>query len=198
MMETQGLMDLDNREAKAGGGFCTAFYEHDVPFIFANFNGTNGDVRVFTHECGHAYQRYASRKQPLKSYLWPTWRPVRSIRCLLSSSPTLKSYFFGEDANRFILSHLEGALLFIPYGCAVDAFQHWVYDNPSATPDDRAAEWKRLEGLFLPWRQYRSEEPYYSSGRFWQKQRHIYMRPFYYIDYCLAQSALQFWAQAEK
>ena len=108
-------------------------------------------------------------------------------------------YFFGEDTNRFILSHLEGALLFIPYGCAVDAFQHWVYDNPSATPSERADEWKRLESVFLPWRQYETEEPYYNSGRFWQKQRHIYLRPFYYIDYCLAQScALQFWAQAEE
>ena len=199
MMENQGLMDLDNRETKAGGGFCTAFYEHDVPFIFANFNGTNGDVRVFTHECGHAYQRYASRNQPLRSYLWPTLEAceIHSMSLEFFTYPQMH-YFFKEDTNRFILSHLEGALLFIPYGCAVDAFQHWVYDNPSASSEDRAAEWKRLETVFLPWRRYESGETYYDSGRIWQRQRHIYLRPFYYIDYCLAQScALQFWAQAE-
>ena len=110
--------------------------------------------------------------------------------------------FFEEDTSLFLKKHLEGALLFIPYGCAVDEFQHWVYANPNVSPDERAAFWLELERKYLPHRKYTTTQgsfPYFESGRFWQRQAHIFSRPFYYIDYCLAQvCALQFWHKAEQ
>ena len=90
--------------------------------------------------------------------------------------------FFGDDADRFRTGHLEDALTFVPYGAAVDAFQHLIYDRPEATADERAEMWKSVERDFLPWRRY-ADMPYAESGRIWQRQRHIYMSPFYYIDY---------------
>jgi M3 family oligoendopeptidase len=195
MLREHELMDLDSREGKQGGGFCMDLPQYGVPFIFANFVGTQADVRVFTHECGHAYQNWqASRVQPLLEYRWPTSEAaeIHSMSLEFLTHPHME-LFFEEDASRFREGHLEGALLFIPYGCAIDHFQHMVYANPSATPDDRAAMWQECERLYLPHRNYEGL-PVYQSGRFWQRQRHIYVYPFYYIDYCLAQTvALQFW-----
>lgn len=199
MMKERGLLDLQSRDAKAGGGYCTLFTEEDAPFIFANFAGTQGDVRVFTHECGHAFQCFRSQKLPLRQMIWPTYEAceIHSMSLEFLTYPWMKE-FFGEDADRFIRSHLESAILFIPYGVAVDEFQHLVYAHPTATPEERCAMWKRMEEKYLPHRRYSNQE-FFSKGHFWQRQSHIYQRPFYYIDYCLAQTcALQFWALAEK
>ena len=198
MMRNHELMDLDSRPGKKGGGFCMDLPTHRVPFIFANFVGTQADVKVFTHECGHAYQNWqASRVQPLLEYRWPTSEAaeIHSMALEFLTHPYME-LFFQEDADRFRESHLEQSLLFIPYGCAVDHFQHMVYAEPSASPNDRAAMWKECERLYLPHRNYGGLS-YLESGRFWQRQRHIYRYPFYYIDYCLAQTvALQFWHRA--
>ena len=195
LLETHELMDLDSREGKQGGGFCMDLAALKVPFIFANFAGTQADVKVFTHECGHAYQNWkASQVQPLLEYRWPTSEAaeIHSMGLEFLTHPYM-DLFFGDDAQRFRDGHLEGALLFIPYGCAIDHFQHLVYANPSASGDDRAEMWKECERLYLPHRNY-AELPLYEGGRFWQRQRHIYLYPFYYIDYCLAQTvALQLW-----
>ena len=192
-------MDLKSREGKSGGGYCTLFSNHEAPFIFANFNGTQGDVRVFTHECGHAFQSFSSRNQPLRYLIWPTYEAaeIHSMSLEFLTYPWMEE-FFKEDTSRFKQSHLEGALLFIPYGAAVDEFQHLVYENPSASMEERAQMWLELEKTYLPHRLYQ-DNPYFASGRFWQRQGHIYRRPFYYIDYCLAQiCALQFWSLAEE
>ncbi|MPN13230.1 hypothetical protein SDC9_160551 [bioreactor metagenome] len=102
--------------------------------------------------------------------------------------------FFGNDTKKFYYSHLEGALTFIPYGTMVDHFQHIVYQQPELTPDQRHAEWKKLERLYRPWMKI-ADLPFYGDGKGWQRQQHIYNSPFYYIDYCLAQAvALQFWS----
>jgi len=199
MLRSRGLMDLKTREGKVGGGFCTLFTDHGAPFIFANFNGTQGDVRVFTHECGHAFQAFQSRNLPLRDMIWPTYEAaeIHSMSLEFLSYPWMKN-FFKEDTDRFKQSHLESSLLFIPYGAAVDEFQHMVYSNPNASPQERTKMWKEVENTYLPHRKY-VELPYFSSGRFWQRQGHIYKRPFYYIDYCLAQvCALQFWGLAEE
>jgi M3 family oligoendopeptidase len=101
--------------------------------------------------------------------------------------------FFGEQTDKFRFYHLQGALLFLPYGCAVDHFQHWVYAHPTATPAERNAAWKDMERMYMPWRT-TSGIPAVDEGRVWQFQRHIYESPFYYIDYALAQTcALQYW-----
>ncbi|MDG1478933.1 MAG: M3 family oligoendopeptidase [Myxococcota bacterium] len=199
MMRRRDLLDLESRDGKAGGGFCTSFEDHHIPFIFANFNGTQDDVNVFTHECGHAFQCYSAQRQPLSDYIWPTYEAceVHSMGLELMSWPHME-LFFGDDADRFRIGHLEDALTFVPYGTAVDAFQHRVYERPDATPQERAEMWRSVERDFLPWRTY-SNMPYAEGGRIWQRQRHIYMSPFYYIDYCLAQlCALQFWSLARK
>ncbi len=198
MLRSRGLMDLKTREGKMGGGYCTLFTDHGAPFIFANFNGTQGDVRVFTHECGHAFQAFQSRNLPLRDMIWPTYEAaeIHSMSLEFLCYPWMKD-FFKEDTDRFKQSHLEGSLLFIPYGAAVDEFQHMVYNNPDASARERTEMWKEVERIYLPHRKY-VDLPYFSSGRFWQRQGHIYHRPFYYIDYCLAQiCALQFWELAE-
>jgi M3 family oligoendopeptidase len=199
MMREKGLLDLKSRSGKAGGGFCMPLDRYDVPFIFANFNGTQDDVLVFTHECGHAFQTWACRPQPVSDYHFPTYEAaeIHSMGLEMLTHNHM-ARFFGDDADRFVTSHLEGAILFIPYGALVDHFQHWVYENPNSGIEARAAAWQRLEAVYLPHRRF-DGTPYVASGRFWQRQMHIYCDPFYYIDYCLAQTcALQFWEQGLK
>ncbi len=106
--------------------------------------------------------------------------------------------FFGKDARKFLYSHLAGSIGFIPYGTMVDHFQHIIYEHPELSPDERHAEWKRLLGIYMPWLRLDGEIPFYSEGLGWQRQMHIYDCPFYYIDYCLAQTvALSFWAMMQ-
>ncbi|MFM7843462.1 MAG: M3 family oligoendopeptidase [Planctomycetota bacterium] len=198
MIDTH-LMDLKNRDTKAGGGFCTAFPDYGVPYIFANFNGTKGDVEVFTHEMGHAFQAYQSRHQPVLDYLWPTYESceIHSMSLEFLTWPHMEK-FFGAEAERFRQIHLMQSILFIPYGVAVDHFQHLVYAEPEATPERRHAMWQEVERMYLPWRNY-GDLPHVRDGGFWQFQRHIYLSPFYYIDYTLAQTcALQFWRRSTR
>ena len=193
------LTDLKNRDGKAGGGFCTSFPSYGLPFIFANFNGTKHDVEVFTHEMGHAYQGYMSRHQPLLDYLWPTYESceIHSMGLEFLTWPHMELFFEG-DAERFRRIHLAQGLLFIPYGVAVDHFQHLVYARPEATPQERHAMWQDIEQMYLPWRDY-GDLPHVADGGFWQFQRHIYLSPFYYIDYTLAQTcALQLWVRSRQ
>ncbi len=199
MMNESGLLDLKNREGKAGGGFCTGFPTYGVPFVFANFNGTKGDVEVFTHEMGHAFQCYQSRNLPLTDYLWPTYESceIHSMGLEFLTWPHMEK-FFGADAERFRRTHLIQSILFLPYGVAVDHFQHLVYAAPEATPEDRHRFWQEMERAYLPWLRY-GDMPHVSEGGFWQFQRHIYLHPFYYIDYTLALTcALQFWLRAKR
>ncbi len=193
-----GFHDLDSRKGKAGGGFCTSFPTYGMPFVFANFNGTKGDIRVWMHELGHAFQNYQSRNQWPLDFHWPTSETaeIHSMSLEFLSWPHMEA-FFGDDADRFRHTHLTDALFFLPYGCAVDHFQHEVYANPGATPAERHAIWQRMEQLYLPWRQW-GELEYPAKGGRWQHQLHLYHYPFYYIDYVLAQTcALQFWSLAE-
>lgn len=201
LMNKHNLLDLKSRDTKAGGGFCTSFPVWGVPFIFANFNGTKGDVEVFTHEMGHAYQNYCSQQaQKLGEYHWPTYESaeVHSMSLEFLTWPHMEKFFGEGEAERFRQLHLTESLVFLPYGTAVDHFQHLVYENPNATPDERKAMWQEMERTYLPWRNY-GDLPYVEDGGFWQLQRHIYLSPFYYIDYVLAQTcALQFWAKANQ
>ncbi len=197
MMIGRDLLDLQSRDGKAGGGFCTTFPTYGLPYIFANFNGTTHDVNVLVHEMGHAFQAYSSRSMAVSEYLFPTLEAceVHSMSMEFLTWPHLER-FFGEDAQRYRLQHLKSSLLFLPYGAAVDHFQHFVYENPNATPDERNAFWKQIEKKYLPWRRYGGIE-HLERGGYWQLQRHIYCMPFYYIDYTLALCcALQFWARS--
>jgi M3 family oligoendopeptidase len=197
LMIDRDLLDLQSRDRKAGGGFCTSFPTYGLPYIFANFNGTTHDVNVVLHEMGHAFQNYSSREIPISDYLWPTYEAceVHSMSMEFLAWPQLER-FFGTSAQRYRLQHLKSSLLFLPYGAAVDHFQHFVYEQPDASPADRHAFWKQLEATYLPWRRYGGIE-HLERGGYWQMQRHIYTAPFYYIDYTLALCcALQFWSKS--
>ena len=190
------LMDVLSTEGKAAGGFCTAIPDYEAPFIFANFNGTQGDVEVITHEAGHAFAVWVSRDVVPMDMVFPTTEAceVHSMSMEFMSWPWAEG-FFGEDTRKFLFSHLSGAITFIPYGTMVDHFQHIVYEKPEMTPAQRHGVWKELLGIYMPWLKLDGDIPFYSDGEGWQKQLHIYDVPFYYIDYCLAQTmALQFWA----
>jgi M3 family oligoendopeptidase len=198
-MHTGGFLDLADRKGKAGGGFCTSFPTDGMPFVFANFNGTKGDVEVFSHEMGHAFQNYESRGLPLTDYLWPTYESaeVHSMSLEFLTWPHMER-FFGDDAERYRRLHLAEAILFLPYGTAVDHFQHEIYARPTMTPAERHDLWRSMEQTYLPWRDW-GDLAYPAKGGRWQHQRHIYLMPFYYIDYVLAQTcALQFWVRAER
>ncbi|MHC4955442.1 MAG: M3 family oligoendopeptidase [Planctomycetota bacterium] len=198
MMNERGLIDLKTREGKAGGGFCTSFPEYGVPFIYANFNGTQGDVGVFTHEMGHAFQNHMSHGLSPVDYHWPTSESceIHSMSLEFLTWPGMDK-FFGDDAEKFRKQHLMGALLFLPYGVAIDHFQHLVYAKPDATPEERHGMWREMIATYLPWRDY-GDIAYGAKGARWQRQGHVYQSPFYYIDYTLAQvCALQYWIRAE-
>lgn len=190
------LLDLLSTEGKAGGGYCTGIMDYEVPFIFANFNGTQGDVEVVTHEAGHAFAAWINRHRIPVEYMWPSMEgcEVHSMSMEFFAWPWAEG-FFGKDTDKFKYSHLAGAIKFIPYGTMVDHFQHIVYEKPEMTPRQRHDVWKELLGVYMPWMKLDGDIPFYSEGEGWQRQHHIYSSPFYYIDYCLAQTvSLQFWA----
>ena len=194
------LLDVLSTEGKQGGGYCTGIPQYEVPFIFANFNGTQHDVEVVTHEAGHAFAYWMNRKRVPLQYAWPSMEACEVHSMSMEFFGWMNADgFFGPDAKKFLYSHLAGAVTFIPYGTMVDHFQHLVYEKPDMTPKERHAEWKRLLGIYMPWMKLDGEIPFYAEGEGWQRQSHIYASPFYYIDYCLAQTvALEFWAMIQK
>ncbi|MBN8928388.1 MAG: peptidase M3 [Rhodospirillales bacterium 69-11] len=200
VMRDGGFLDLKNRAGKAGGGFCTSFPSAGVPFIFANFNGTQADVGVFTHEMGHAFQNWESRHQPNVDYLWPTMESaeIHSMSLEFLTYPEIGLLVGEAAADRFRRMHLIGDLAFLPYGVCVDHFQHAVYAAPDATPADRHRMWQELERRYMPWTDY-GDLAYPAMGGRWQAKPHIYGSPFYYIDYTLALCcAMQFWVRARR
>lgn len=200
VMTGNELLDVLSTKGKAGGGYCTSIPDYRVPFIFANFNGTQHDVEVVTHEAGHAFADYMNRDRVPRCYASPTLEgcEVHSMSMEFMAWPWAEG-FFGSDARKFRYCHLSGAITFIPYGTAVDHFQHVIFDHPEYTPAQRHGVWKELLGIYMPWMRLDGEIPFYAEGCGWQRQHHIYSRPFYYIDYCLAQTvALQIWALLQK
>lgn len=193
-MIDNGLMDLETKAGKQGGGYCTFIPDYKAPFIFSNFNGTMGDVDVLTHEAGHAFQVYtASKELPISNVYWPTLEAceIHSMSMEFFAHPWME-YFFEEDASKYKYKHLSEAITFIPYGVTVDEFQHFVYENPNATIAQRKAKWRELEQKYTPWKDYDGIE-YYERGCYWCRQSHIFGSAFYYIDYTLAQvCAFQF------
>ncbi|MEH7224962.1 M3 family oligoendopeptidase [Bacillus sp. JJ1566] len=198
-MIDSNLMDLVAKKGKAGGGYCTYISDYQAPYIFSNFNGTSGDIDVLTHEAGHAFQVYSSRHYEVPEYNWPTYEAaeIHSMSMEFFTWPWME-LFFKEDTDKYKFSHLSEALLFLPYGVAVDEFQHFVYENPDVTPAERNKAWREIEKKYMPLRDYDGNE-YLEEGGFWQRQSHIYTTAFYYIDYTLAQiCAFQFWKKSRE
>ena len=198
MLLDGALYDVENRPGKALGAYCTNFPTRREPFVFANFNGSRSDVRTLMHELGHAFQAWQSRDKAAVDYLTPTYESaeIHSMSLEYLSWPQM-GRFFGSDADAYRREHLLDAMLFLPYGVAVDHFQHLVYGNPSATPAERHEMWQEVERRYLPWRDY-GDLQHPAKGGLWQEKRHIYVAPFYYIDYTLALCcALQLWVKAD-
>ena len=192
MMENE-LFDVLGRKNKRAGGYMTYIPDYKSPFIFANFNSTAGDVDVITHECGHAFQGFLSGQDPIQEHSDITMETaeIHSMSMEFFTEPWME-LFFGERTQDYLDMHLEDAVMFIPYGCMVDEFQHEVYEHPEMTPAERKAVWSRLEKEYKPHLDY-TGNAFLEEGGYWQRQHHIYSLPFYYIDYCIAQScALQY------
>ncbi len=193
-MVERELLDLVSKKGKMSGGYCTYIPDYKSPFIFSNFNGTSGDVDVLTHEAGHAFQSYLSRDYEVPEYSFPTLEAceIHSMSMEFITWPWME-LFFEDEVNKYKFSHLSGAVNFIPYGVTVDEFQHFVYENPEATPEERKAKWREIERKYLPFRDYEDND-LLNRGGYWFRQGHIFASPFYYIDYTLAQvCAFQFW-----
>lgn len=190
------LLDLDARPGKAPGGYCTYFPVYKAPFIFSNFNGTDGDVNVLCHEGGHAFQAYLSADIKIPEYQNPTLESceIHSMSMEFFTWPYMEG-FFGKDAEKYRYSHLADAIEFLPYGITIDEFQHWVYEHPNATHEERCAKYLEIEQANLPHKKY-DFCPTLAKGKWWIRQSHVFGTPFYYIDYTLAQVvAFQFLAE---
>ncbi len=192
MMENE-LFDVLGRKTKRQGGYMTYLPNYKSPFIFANFNGTSGDVDVITHECGHAFQGYLLRDEEIREFADITMETAE----IHSMSMEYFTYgwmdrFFGERSEDYRKMHFADAAIFVPYGCMVDEFQHRVYEKPEMTPAERKQVWAELEKIYRPHLDY-DGDPFFGEGGFWQRQSHIFLYPFYYIDYVLASvCAMQF------
>lgn len=196
-MADKGLLDLTGRNNKQQGGYCTYMPDFGSPFIFANFNGTEHDVTVLTHEAGHAFQMYSSRGFDVTEYQLPTLEAceIHSMSMEYLTYPWMKD-FFEEDTDKFVFSHSSTPIDFIPYGVTVDEFQHWVYEHPKATPEERKGAWRATEKKYLPDKDY-GDNAFLERGGFWFRQGHIFNVPFYYIDYTLALTcAAQFYMKS--
>ena len=187
-MQEAEAFDVEARDGKWGGGYCTCFPRYKQPFILANFNGSCGDVDVMTHEFGHALAaNFACEQNNFELDVGG----METAECHSMSMEFLcwkyMDKFFGDMAPRYKKRHLLEALSFIPYGVIVDEFQHLMYENPDMTPAQRKQTYLSLEAKYRPYMGL-AGIPYIEEGTRWQYQMHIYESPFYYIDYCLAQT----------
>lgn len=194
-MVERDMMHLSSQDGKAPGGYMTQLPVTKLPFIFANFNGTSHDVDVLTHEAGHAFQGYLARD------VYPSDNQGACMEIMETHSMAMEYFthpwmekFFKEDTEKYYYNHVVDSLEFLPYGASIDEFQEWVYDNPSATPEERNSKFREIQKKFNPEIKY-EEGSYWDQGRRWQRQMHVYQSPFYYLDYTIAQiNAFQFFA----
>lgn len=197
-MVSNNLFDLETRNNKARAGYCSFLPEYKSPYIFANFNGTSDDVRIFLHEAGHAFQLYSSRHLELVDYHYPTYEAceIHSMSMEIFGWKSI-DLIFEDDTNKYKYVHLLEALDWLVYCVAIDEFQHLIYENPNQSPLERKAEWRKIEKKYFPFRNYEGND-YLERGGYWQQQTLIYKTPFYFIDYALAQiCAFQFWKNSK-
>jgi oligoendopeptidase F len=191
------LLDLANRKGKAPGGYQSTLSEVRLPFIFMNAVGLQRDVETILHEAGHAFHALATRSEPLHFYRSAPieFCEVASMAMELLAAPHLNVFYTTEEAARARRVHLEGIVGVFPWIATVDAFQHWLYLNPEHTREERRAAWVRLMERFggdVNWSGLEA-----ARANLWQKQLHIFLYPFYYVEYGIAQlGALRVWMNA--
>lgn len=180
------LMDLKNKPNKASTGYMTSLNDYNAPYVFSCFNQTIFDMQVLSHELGHAFAGYeAMRCQKTSQYFYVSTdiAEIHSMAMEQFAYPYAEQ-FFGSDADKFRYAHLQEAITFVPFGVAVDEFQHIIYANPELTPKERTFEWHKLEEKYMPWRSYEEDE-FMERGGYWYHKLHIFLYPFYYINYTL-------------
>lgn len=180
------LMDLKNKPNKASTGYMTFLPDYRAPYVFSCFNHTIFDMQVLSHELGHAFAGYqAMRHQPISNYFSESTdiAEIHSMSMEQFAYPYAEQ-FFGKDADKYRFAHLQEAITFVPFGVAVDEFQHIMYANPELTPRERTWEWHKLEEKYMPWRKYEDDE-FMERGGYWYHKLHIFLYPFYYINYTL-------------
>ena len=191
------LFDLETKKGKRVGGYCTSLPLYHAPFIFSNFNGTQADVNVLTHEAGHAFAGFTAdkfQKTPELCHSTSEINEIHSMGMELWTYPWMES-FFGDKAEQYRKEHLADALMKIPYMVCVDEFQHRVFEKPEMTAMERRAVWSELEKVYMPWRDY-DGNAFLTGGGFWMQKQHIFLYPFYYVDYAMAQiGAFEFYTK---
>ena len=187
-MTEHELFDLEPRPDKQLGGYALFLLKYKAPFIFSNFNGTCDDVFTMTHEGGHAFQTYyASRRQDLAEYVASTSEinEIHAMAMELFSYPWME-LFFGGEAEDYRVMHLAKRLYSMLYHMCVDEFQEQVFSDPGMTAEQRRSVWRQVERKYAPWCDYDGNE-HFESGASWMLHQHIYISPFYIIEYSLAQ-----------
>jgi len=198
-MQDLHLLDLDNRKGKAPGGYQDTLNEARLPFIFMNAVGVQRDVETILHEAGHAFHALATRDEDLRAYRHAPieFCEVASMSMELLGNEFIEEFYSAADAKRARRVHLEGIVWVFPWIATVDAFQHWIYTHPDHTRDERAATWLALMDRFggdVDWSGYGA-----ARANLWHRQLHIFLHPFYYIEYGIAQlGALQVWANSKR
>ena len=205
IMIRENLLDLDNRKNKAPGGYCTGFNFVHLPYIFTNAVGMQSDVRTMLHEGGHSFHVFETAGLSYFAQLFvpAEFAEVASMSMELLATPYLTSdqggFYTPEEAARAKIEQLEEVITFWPYMAVVDAFQHWVYENPAKAEkaDQCDAEWGALWQRFLPGVDWSGLEDAMLTG--WHRKLHIHTSPFYYVEYGMAQlGAVQVWSNALK
>lgn len=186
-------VDVESRSNKMGGAFALYKGEEISPFIFANFNGTSNDVRVLAHEAGHAFQFQMSRHWNIHEYILPYDSAEFFSFAMERFIWPWVDRFFEKDSEKYQFSHLTEAFIYMPFVSIVDEFEHFLYDYPSATIQDRKQKWRELEFQYMPERDYDDNE-FLKQGTGFYEIGHLFMWPFYYMDYYLAHfAAVQLW-----
>lgn len=196
-MHDKKLLDLDNRKGKAPGGYQSTLSEARVPFIFMNAIGVQRDVETILHEAGHAFHAQATRNEDLYPYRSAPieFCEVASMAMELLGNKFLEEFYTAKDANRARRTHLEGIVGFFPWMAVVDGFQHWIYTHPGHTRAERKAAYLSLMDRFGGDVDYSGFEEVRAHS--WHRQLHIFLYPFYYVEYGIAQlGALQVWANS--
>lgn len=200
VLYSHGFTDIFARKNKSTGGYCATLLDYGIPYIFLNANKLATDVTTLIHEAGHAYAAIRSvDSSPFIECISPTLEAceIHSTAMEYLSYPFIE-VFFGKRSEAYREMHMTHSLLFLPYGCMVDEFQHMIYENPEMTPPERDAVWRDLEKKYQPFLDY-DNVSFYEKGAAWQKKMHIFTDPFYYIDYCIAQiTALEIWDISRK
>jgi len=199
-MSDLGLLDLDSRTGKAPGGYQETLNEARKPFIFANAVGVDQDVLTLLHESGHAFHAFARADDPLVNYRHAPieFCEVASMSMELLAGDHIDILYCQPDAHRSLKNKFEQIVYILPWVATIDAFQHWLYENPGHTHADRNKAFidihNRFAGQFIDFTDLAQKHE-----NLWHRQLHIFQFPFYYIEYGIAQlGALGLWLQSKK